>query len=62
MDASTSGGLPSVDSFLGLSHLDDCTGDPFPLDASQALTDEPFLSALVDGWPELQHEQVPTAI
>lgn len=26
------------------------------------MTDEPFLSALVDSWPDLQHEQVGSAV
>lgn len=51
MDRGDSFPLPSDDVMLGLSALD----EDFPL-LDQA--DEPFLSALVDNWPDLQHEQV----
>lgn len=53
MEAGGSLPLPADDLMPGLAPLD----ADFPL-LDQAMADEPFLSALVDNWPELQHEQV----
>lgn len=50
--------LPGDDPMLGGLDSSGDFGDFALYDTQAMAADEPFLSALVDSWPELQHEQV----